>query len=252
MVIVNLKEHKPYIHPQLYKILEVLNEGGAHGVDYELLQYQGNLRISESWRSADRQKELYNQGRLSDGLVVTNARPYESYHNWGLAVDLILRKGYDFKGEYNGVQIDHSKVEDWDKSGVFSWLVSQGLTWGGTWGDAAHVELRIQVPKLREFADNVGKKWVAKWWQFDDDVAMSGLGTNIRLAVVPLQWHIDLGEAEYEKLDKTQLLYDSWLTSVDKEKVNSTLSKIRSNSKTYIRGIGILLILYFISKIVGD
>ncbi|MBE7200254.1 MAG: D-alanyl-D-alanine carboxypeptidase family protein [Parafilimonas terrae] len=47
------------------------------------------LRLFEGWRSPERQRYLYAQGRTRPGPKVTFARAWESYHQYGLAVDLV-------------------------------------------------------------------------------------------------------------------------------------------------------------------
>lgn len=54
-----------------------------------------------AYRSPEEQSKLYAIGRTSAGKVVTNAKAYESYHNFGLAVDLC--HDLDHKKE-NGLQ----------------------------------------------------------------------------------------------------------------------------------------------------
>lgn len=45
-------------------------------------------------RTADEQALLYEQGRTAPGPIVTNARPGESMHQYGLALDVVpLRAG---------------------------------------------------------------------------------------------------------------------------------------------------------------
>jgi peptidoglycan L-alanyl-D-glutamate endopeptidase CwlK len=46
------------------------------------------LHVFEAWRPAARQAVLYAAGRTTPGPKVTNARPGESWHQYGLAVDL--------------------------------------------------------------------------------------------------------------------------------------------------------------------
>src|SRR3954463_11525957 len=46
--------------------------------------------ITDSFRSAEDQNKLYDQGRTTDGDIVTNAKGGESYHNYGLAIDFAL------------------------------------------------------------------------------------------------------------------------------------------------------------------
>lgn len=54
-----------------------------------------DFRVFEAFRSAKRQAELYGQGRPNDplyskGPVVTKARPWSGFHQYGLAVDLVI------------------------------------------------------------------------------------------------------------------------------------------------------------------
>ena len=48
------------------------------------------LRLFESFRSPARQAWLYAQGRTRAGAIVSNAKPWESYHQYGLAADFVL------------------------------------------------------------------------------------------------------------------------------------------------------------------
>lgn len=48
------------------------------------------FRIFEAFRSPQRQEFLYAQGRTRPGPIVTKARPWRSYHQYGLAIDLVL------------------------------------------------------------------------------------------------------------------------------------------------------------------
>lgn len=47
------------------------------------------LRIAQSLRSIAEQDNLYAQGRTKPGKVVTNARGGSSFHNYGLAWDVV-------------------------------------------------------------------------------------------------------------------------------------------------------------------
>ncbi len=48
------------------------------------------FRLFEGFRSPERQQYLYAQGRTRPGPIVTNARPWTSYHQYGLAGDFVL------------------------------------------------------------------------------------------------------------------------------------------------------------------
>lgn len=48
------------------------------------------FKIFEAYRFPQRQEDLYAQGRTQPGPIVTYAKPWFSYHQYGLAVDFVL------------------------------------------------------------------------------------------------------------------------------------------------------------------
>ena len=48
------------------------------------------FRLFEGYRSPQRQQFLWEQGRSRPGLIVTKARPWTSFHQYGLAGDFVL------------------------------------------------------------------------------------------------------------------------------------------------------------------
>src|SRR6478736_3448878 len=58
------------------------------------------LRIVQGLRTIEEQDALYAQGRTIPGKVVTKAKGGSSYHNYGLAIDLVeikdLKANWDF------------------------------------------------------------------------------------------------------------------------------------------------------------
>jgi len=60
--------------------------------------FHGRLKISETYRTMERQQYLYEQGRTREGKKVTNAKAGESFHNYGCAVDFWIET-YDGKYE---------------------------------------------------------------------------------------------------------------------------------------------------------
>lgn len=81
-----------------------------------------NIGISETFRSVERQNELYNQGRTAPGDIVTQAKGSDmsSYHQWGLAFDI-----------YNNVPGDLYNLKVLNKAGAIGQKL--GLEWGGAW-----------------------------------------------------------------------------------------------------------------------
>lgn len=76
---------------------------------------------------------LYQKGRTRPGPVVTNAKAGQSYHNYGLAVDLCLQVNGKLIWEVN---------DNWIK--MINCFKKRGWNWGGDWKgklkDFPHVE----------------------------------------------------------------------------------------------------------------
>lgn len=47
------------------------------------------LRVFEAWRSPERQRFLFAKGRTTPGPIVTYAKAWQSYHQYGLAADFV-------------------------------------------------------------------------------------------------------------------------------------------------------------------
>jgi uncharacterized protein YraI len=58
----------------------------------------------EAYRHPARQAWLYTQGRTRAGAVVTKARPWTSYHQYGLAVDFVLLLGTGWSWDDSGAR----------------------------------------------------------------------------------------------------------------------------------------------------
>ncbi|HDZ56528.1 MAG TPA: hypothetical protein ENI17_13375 [Pseudomonas xinjiangensis] len=96
-------------------------QGAATGFVNEVESTLGiRLRVTQALRTSAEQDALYAQGRTASGRVVTNARGGESYHNYGLAIDVVeIRDG---KAIWN---------TDW--TAIAKVGVSHGFSWGGNW-----------------------------------------------------------------------------------------------------------------------
>lgn len=99
------------------------------------------VRYTHVYRSIEEQDALYAQGRTTPGKIVTRAKGGSSYHNYGLAVDVVILK--------NG-------VPDWANKNEFNIVVSlfeaRGWEWGGRWTsfpDAPHFQ--------KNFGNNIAK-----------------------------------------------------------------------------------------------
>lgn len=85
------------------------------------------IKITETFRTAAKQEEYYNQGRKSPGSIITNAKALQSYHQYGLAFDIA----------FEGVPYP-SDLKKWEKLGTLG--ESIGLVWGGRFNDNPHFE----------------------------------------------------------------------------------------------------------------
>lgn len=94
------------------------------------------LRIVQGLRTIEEQDALYAKGRTTPGPKVTNARGGSSYHNYGLAIDLVEIK--DGKANWN---FAYEKLKPIAKK--------YGLTWGGDFRsivDKPHFEYSTGYP----------------------------------------------------------------------------------------------------------
>lgn len=102
------------LHPKVKELAEqLLKECALSGL---------NIKISETYRSVERQDELYAQGRTKKGNIVTYSRGSDmsSYHQWGLAFDI-----------FNNVKGHEYDIAVLSKVGAIGQKL--GLEWGGSW-----------------------------------------------------------------------------------------------------------------------
>jgi hypothetical protein len=113
--------------------------------------------VFEALRTFEDQEALYAQGRTKPGKIVTNARPGESLHSYGLAVDLVL----DGMPEKPGIQWSWDTKADFNADGRSDWMnmgeiaESCGLEWGGRWKrfpDLPHLQMTcgLTLAEIRE------------------------------------------------------------------------------------------------------
>ena len=73
--------------------------------------------LLKGYRSFERQAELYAQGRTRPGKIVTRAKPGFSWHNFGLACDMVL----DGMPEKPDLQWSWDIKADVNKDGANDW-----------------------------------------------------------------------------------------------------------------------------------
>jgi peptidoglycan L-alanyl-D-glutamate endopeptidase CwlK len=77
-------------------------------------------RFAYTLRTFAEQDGLYAQGRTKAGAKVTNARGGQSYHNYGLAIDIVLLVDKDKNGTYETASWDIKT--DFDGDGKADWM----------------------------------------------------------------------------------------------------------------------------------
>lgn len=112
---------------------------------------RAKVRIAQGIRTEAEQNALYAQGRTTKGKKVTNAKAFQSIHNYGLAVDIVLI--------IDGKEASWDTAKDWDGDKVSDWMEvvaifkKYGWSWGGNWKslkDLPHFEKSIIVVKGKE------------------------------------------------------------------------------------------------------
>jgi peptidoglycan L-alanyl-D-glutamate endopeptidase CwlK len=114
---------------------------------------EGRLGIFSGFRTWEEQAKLYAQGRTENGPIVSNTPPGYSWHNYGLACDVV------FKDEYGNW--DWEKDHPWDVLGRLA--LNHDLHWGGSWGDKPHFEAnfgqKIETLRVMYEKDGLEKVW---------------------------------------------------------------------------------------------
>ena len=129
----------------------------VNGTIAELRGEGHDVRIVAGFRSFSDQQARFEQGRLKPGTIVTKAKAGHSWHNYGLAVDIILN--------------DDEGNPAWPEASSPFWqrladaVLARGAVWGGSFGDPAHVEYhpalaRSDVGSLIEDFESFGLEMV--------------------------------------------------------------------------------------------
>lgn len=148
------------LHPKLTDaITKVIAEAKARGF---------SVGVYSGIRTPEEQDQLYALGRTVKnpdgydavkrpmGRIVTRARAWQSWHFYGLAVDVVF-KTPDWDWEV--------KEELWDELGAIGKMF--GLTWGGdqtAFPDSPHFQITGKIANVREakrilFDEGLDKLW---------------------------------------------------------------------------------------------
>lgn len=118
------------LHPKIRPMaIDFIAKAKTAGID---------IKITAGMRTFEEQEKLYNQGRTTPGNIVTKAKPGQSFHNYGLAIDVVPI--------VNGKAVWEDE-NLWQKLGVIG--ESAGFEWGGRWKfvDKPH----FQYPKNTKY-----------------------------------------------------------------------------------------------------
>lgn len=154
------------LHPKIRK--EVLD--AYTYVNEKLLGKGVRLRFAYTYRSPEEQDKLFNQKPK-----VTNAKGWQSIHQYGLAFDIVILYDLDGNGTFETASwdmkkdFDNNKIADWMQ--VTDYFKSIGYEWGGDWKslkDAPHFQkafnLRWQDMKSKidskQFVTENGIKYI--------------------------------------------------------------------------------------------
>lgn len=78
------------------------------------------IRVTQGLRTFKEQQDLYDMGRTKPGKIVTKAKPGSSYHQYGLAVDLVELVNGGLDWGYNMAKL-------------LPYAHKYGISWGGNW-----------------------------------------------------------------------------------------------------------------------
>ncbi len=131
-------------------------------------------------RTFGEQADLYDQGRISPGRIVTKARAGWSWHNYGLA--------WDFVPLRHGKPVWSASDSLWRRCGISGEAI--GLSWGGRWKrfrDLPHLEWHprldirtaLQIKIDESIPEDYFDGWIEKW-----EVGKMDIGDIARLSPI--------------------------------------------------------------------
>jgi peptidoglycan LD-endopeptidase CwlK len=147
------------LHPKVADaVSSILTEAKARGL---------NVGVFSGVRQPEEQARLYALGRTVDnpdgksaekplGNIVTNGQPWSSWHNYGLAVDIVFKneKGWTWDKTF----------DQWEDLGKVGEMF--GLEWGGRWKfkDLPHFQNRGHIQGVGQAKEVLFKDGLEKLW----------------------------------------------------------------------------------------
>lgn len=118
-----------------------------------------NIGLHYGLRTPDEQQALYEQGRSKPGQIVTNAQAWESWHCYGLAVDVVFK-------DKNDTWTWSVPKEQWEELGKIGEIFA-GFEWGGRWKnfpDYPHFQMRGKFKSIKEAKRILLEKGIDAVW----------------------------------------------------------------------------------------
>jgi len=123
-----------------------------------------NAYIFCGLRTMEEQADLYAKGRTTSGKIVTNAKPGLSFHNYGLAIDVVFKEEHGWTWS----------SDKWNQLGELG--EKHGFEWGGRWSnfpDRPHFQIVFEQSikdLLKIYAKN---NEIQSVWSYLDDIRES-------------------------------------------------------------------------------
>jgi len=134
------------VHPALLDELNCIYDEIVATVNSKYVQ----VRFSTVYRSGSKQNKLYAKGRTAPGRKVTWVRAGGSYHNYGLAVDIVLLIDADKNGTFE--KASWNTKYDGNNNGIAEWLevVKIFNAYGWRWGLFNKKGKRYDLPHFQK------------------------------------------------------------------------------------------------------
>lgn len=135
--------------------------------------------IFEGWRSLARQKELFAQGRTAPGQIVTWAKPWQSLHFYGVAVDLVF-DGDDAPGIQWSWEGSYADTKGDDYGRLAKIMKAEGLEWLGDKNiERAHFQMSFGMSAADMARVTQDEGLLGLWAKFDRLLASAAVSLPI-------------------------------------------------------------------------
>ena len=133
----SVKERKKtwdsFTNERISKIYPDIQQSAINFINQVESELGIRLRVYSGKRTWDEQDALYEQGRTLPGKIITNAKGGYSYHNYGLAIDVVEIRNKEAIWDTNWLGIGKIGIEN-------------GFEWGGNFEsfiDKPHFQMTL-------------------------------------------------------------------------------------------------------------